>query len=357
MCTLTYFEHKTCKHIWAVVTTPCAPWMGFNNCPSFCDGTAKQPPKYIRTKTSACPRCDLGGMYDRNALYSATSRATHTQEFLSRSVEAFTTENVKPSCPHAKMLPTPDTSHVPYERVYEPSEDSYLLLDTLSSPAEKAFLHDAFRDVVPLVVEVGTGSGVVLAFVHAHAQILFGHRHILAAGVDMNAFACRATVATMQKAQTNNPGTHGLYLGSCMGDLVTPWREGAVDVLIFNPPYVPTPEMPSRPEAFALDDLASRAEPSFDDDSYLLSLSYAGGRDGMETTDRLVDALPRILSQRGCAYVLFCAQNHPDVVRRRIEAFGPEWRALTVGSSGNQAGWEKLQIVRIWRDSTAAVEV
>lgn len=248
------------------------------------------------------------------------------------------------------MLPTPDTSHVPYERVYEPAEDSYLLLDTLSSDSEKTFLHNAFLNAAPLVVEIGTGSGVVLAFVHAHAQTIFGSRGILTAGVDMNSFACRATVATVKKAQEENADTHGMYLGSCMGDLTTPWRDEAIDVLIFNPPYVPTPDMPSRPEAFTADDLSSTQKPSFDDESYLLALSYAGGRDGMETTDRLIDALPRILSPKGCAYILLCAQNKPDEVKKRIPDFGPEWRALTVGSSGKQAGWEKLQIVRIWRD-------
>ncbi|RSL39206.1 hypothetical protein CEP53_014234 [Fusarium sp. AF-6] len=248
------------------------------------------------------------------------------------------------------MLPTPDTSHVPYERVYEPAEDSYLLLDTLSSATETAFLNKAFPDVAPLVVEVGTGSGVVLAFVNAHAQTLFGTRNILTAGVDMNAFACRATVGTVGKAESDNVDTHGLYLGSCMGDLVSPWREGSVDVLIFNPPYVPTPEMPARPESFAADDLAVSVKPSFDDDSYLLALSYAGGLDGMETTDRLIEGLPQVLSRRGCAYILLCAQNKPEDVKRRIQEFGPEWRTLTVGTSGKQAGWEKLQIVRIWRD-------
>lgn len=252
------------------------------------------------------------------------------------------------------MLPTPDTSHVPYERVYEPSEDSYLLLDTLSSESEKTFLHTHFHNAIPLVIEIGTGSGVVLGFVNAHAQTIFGTKNILTAGVDMNGFACRATVATVQKAQSENLDTHGMYLGSCMGDLTAPIKEEAIDVLIFNPPYVPTPETPSRPEAFKADDPASTQTPSFDDDSYLLALSYAGGRDGMEITDRFVEALPRTLSPNGCAYLLLCAQNKPNDVKKHIEAFGPEWRTLTVGSSGKQAGWEKLQIVRIWRHHSAA---
>lgn len=258
------------------------------------------------------------------------------------------------------MLPTPDTSHVPYERVYEPAEDSFLLLDTLSSAAETHFLHNAFSSpnsnaAIPFVVELGTGSGVVLAFITAHAKTLFGTRQVLTAGVDMNAFACRATITTVAKAQADSivdskseERSHGLYLGSVMGDLAAPLRRQSVDVLVFNPPYVPTSEMPSRPETFT-EDLPART--TFDDDSYLLSLSYAGGRDGMETTDRLIEGLPEILSPRGCAYILLCAQNKPDEVKARICAFGPEWRAVTVGSSGKTAGWEKLQIVRIWRDT------
>ncbi|KAH6606493.1 hypothetical protein Trco_005646 [Trichoderma cornu-damae] len=256
------------------------------------------------------------------------------------------------------MLPTPDTSHVPYERVYEPAEDSFLLLDTLSSAAETQFLRDSFSaasspTAVPFVIELGTGSGVVLAFVTAHAKALFGTNRILTAGVDVNAFACRATITTVAKAQADSvaeggggEAAHGICLGSFMGDLAAPLRRQSVDVLVFNPPYVPTSEMPSRPGAFA-DDLPD--ETSFDDDSYLLSLSYAGGRDGMETTDRLIEALPEILSPRGCAYILLCAQNKPGEVKARIRALGPEWKAVTVGSSGKTAGWEKLQIVRIWR--------
>ena len=248
------------------------------------------------------------------------------------------------------MLPTPDTSHVPYSRVYEPAEDSFLLLDTLSSDSEKAFLQSRFQHAPPLVVEVGPGSGVVIAFVTAHAEPLFGTAAVLTAGIDLNAHACGATNATARKATAEHKATAGLFLGAATGDLTSPWRGGAIDVLIFNPPYVPTPELPAPPPARDTGTGINGGKgSSFEEDSYLLALSYAGGRDGMETTDRLLDALPDALSPRGCAYVLLCAQNRPDEVKRRIRAFGPEWRAETVGSSGRQAGWEKLQIVRIWR--------
>ncbi|KAI8297383.1 eRF1 methyltransferase catalytic subunit MTQ2 [Colletotrichum sp. SAR11_240] len=248
------------------------------------------------------------------------------------------------------MLPTPDTSHVPFERVYEPAEDSYLLLDTISEPSETAFLTSRFggnNTAAPLVVEVGTGSGVVIGFVAAQAERLFGTRNILTAGVDLNGFACRATNGTVERARKENEetGCHA-WLGAMMGDLASPLRDGVVDVLVFNPPYVPSSELPDQ----SSDTLRiGERKTTFDEDSYFLSLSYAGGKDGMETTDRLLEALPSVLSARGCAYILLCAQNKPQQVKDRVEGLGNGWRAVTVGESGKQAGWEKLQIIRVWR--------
>ncbi|KAI1345215.1 putative methylase [Xylariaceae sp. FL0016] len=247
------------------------------------------------------------------------------------------------------MLPTPDTSHVAYERIYEPAEDSFLLLDTLSSASETAFLTSRFGDApAPHVLEVGPGSGLVIAFVAAHAELIFGKRAVLASAVDVNAYACRATNETARKAAAEAQTTHGVFLGAAQGDLLAPLRDESVDVLIFNPPYVPTPELPRQPGKEDIPQLD--AKPTFDEDSYLLSLSYAGGRDGMETTNRLVQRLPQVLSKKGCAYLLLCAQNRPDEFQQRIRDFGSNWRTEMVGSSGKRAGWEKLQIIRIWRE-------
>lgn len=260
------------------------------------------------------------------------------------------------------MLPTPSTSHVSFDRIYEPAEDSYLLLDTLSSSSEKAFLTSRFAQnnaeaspssksspsPSPLVLEIGTGSGVVLSFVHAHSQLIFGRSDILTTGIDVNPFACVATRETVRVAeleQSSQKLTHGFYLGNVLGDLSSPMRRAEVDVLVFNPPYVPTPELPAFDEKGEM-----KVKTSFEEDSKFLELSYAGGEDGMETTDRLLEQIPGLLSGRGVCYLLLCAQNKPDRVKERIRAWGPEWVAETVGSSGKTGGWEKLQIVRIWRD-------
>lgn len=251
------------------------------------------------------------------------------------------------------MLPTPSTDHVPFDRIYEPAEDSYLLLDTLSSTNEASFLtaHFTPSTASPLVVEIGTGSGVVLAFITAHVNHIFGRSDVVSLGVDINSHATLATAKTVALACATERSVGkkpGFYLGNSIGDLTTPLKDASVDVLIFNPPYVPTDELPTAPEK---ENQEMTRDERYAVDSNLLALSYAGGKDGMEVTERLLAELPRVLSTRGMAYVLLCHQNKPEEIKERVRRWGAgeEWAAETVGESGKVGGWEKLCIVRIWR--------
>jgi release factor glutamine methyltransferase len=248
------------------------------------------------------------------------------------------------------MLPTPSTSHVSFDTVYEPAEDSFLLLDTLSSLNEIAWLGERFAasHQTPLILEVGTGSGVVIAFLASNAQEIFG-RDILSMGIDVNENACRATALTIKKA-LEEQAYQSVFLGPVCADLFSSNTPGAVDVLVFNPPYVPTAELPGLPLKDQM--VADR----YKHESHLLELSYAGGTDGMETTMRVLTALPQVLSERGVAYVLLCAQNKPEEVKSAIPLLlGEEWTVDTVGDSGRKAGWEKLVVIRIARQQSTSV--
>lgn len=263
------------------------------------------------------------------------------------------------------MLPTPSTSHVSFDTVYEPAEDSYLFLDTLSSASEAAWLTNRFNTnstaTSPLLVEVGSGSGVVIGFAAANAQHIFGRDDILVLPIDVNNDACRATRQTVKTAVAESSSSkkheqgQTQLVGSLMADLVSPLKPGCVDVLLFNPPYVPTPDVPETPSTGSTtrDTSTLSRSDKFEYESYLLSLSYAGGADGMEITNRFIDAIPSALNpERGVAYLLLCAQNKPEEVKTRIVQNWQGWTAEVVGRSGVKAGWEKLVILRICREET-----
>ena len=268
-------------------------------------------------------------------------------------------------------FPTPSTSHIPTSAfemlgIYEPAEDTFLVLDTLSSAKETEFLASRFSvGSTPLVLEVGTGSGVIIAFLTAHARQILGRGDVLTMAVDVNANAVREGRRTVEAAVrekvfksgvgsgvVNGSGgkvAMGLFTDIVLSDLTTAIRKGSVDVLVFNPPYVPTEALPEIP---LLEEETWQSKSKFERESQLLALAYAGGEDGMETTDRLLKELGEVLSGRGVAYVLFCKRNRPDDVMRRLREgkYGAKWKVEVVGESGGMGGWERLVVLRIWRD-------
>ncbi|KAJ8350811.1 hypothetical protein SKAU_G00259410 [Synaphobranchus kaupii] len=127
------------------------------------------------------------------------------------------------------MIPTPLYSHAgrgPFSEVYEPSEDSFLLIDALEQDADRLQL------IKPSVcLEVGSGSGVVSAFLAS----IVGPEAVCFC-TDVNPAAAQCTVET---ARCNN-----ISLQPVLTDLVDcllPRLCGKVEVMLFNPPYVVTP--------------------------------------------------------------------------------------------------------------------
>lgn len=215
------------------------------------------------------------------------------------------------------MLPTPILRDVDYDKVYEPAEDSFLLLDTFE--LHQAQLQLRFAGRVPVVAEIGTGSGIVTTFIR---------ENVLVNGVylatDVNPFSCKTAVKT---ALDNHAGTTPAVMDSLQMSLTTAIRPNVVDLLVFNPPYVPAETVPAVPQR--------------DDDSTWLDLALLGGADGMVTTWQVLDGMDRILSPRGVAYVLFCARNHPDNVAAEMRHRG--WAVDTV--LVRKAGWEVLSVL------------
>jgi release factor glutamine methyltransferase len=248
-------------------------------------------------------------------------------------------------------LSTPSTSHITTQPVYPPSEDSYLLLDVFCLKAEQQFLARRFptTSITPLLVEIGTGSGVVTAFLVANALSVFSRKDIVALGLDVSFTANCVTNTTVDVAITENEVTAGFFCGSISSDLTSALIPNSVDILVFNPPYVPTEEPPSlgklrdQQNEQMLKDQGAGA--ILEMEEYLLSLTYAGGKQGMETTDRLIAGLSQTLTDRGVCYLLLCAGNKPEEVIARIASLG--W--TTHKAIERRAGWEILSIWRIHR--------
>ncbi|KAJ1560065.1 HemK methyltransferase member 2, partial [Cladochytrium tenue] len=204
-------------------------------------------------------------------------------------------------------IPTPDTAHVWRDprllaNVYEPAEDTFLLLDALQ--ADVARLHARPPAVC---LEIGSGSGCVIAFLAA----LLGPSSAAFLATDLNPIACDAT---QQTAQTNtypigdagdDSGRRKLPLpvesvaARLAGPLGSRLR-AAVDVLLFNPPYVPTP-----PEEVGAPGLPA---------------AWAGGVDGREVIDEFLPVVDHLLSPTGVLYLVAVRENRPDELAALLQS-------------------------------------
>ena len=182
---------------------------------------------------------------------------------------------------------------------------------------------------------------MITSFLTTHSAALFGHGSILTLATDISPHAPRATretVAANMITTTKEGGGEesGCFLGAIRMDLATGVRSGVVDVLVFNPPYVPTEEA-------VVGDGSGEGG--------WIGVACGGGVDGMEVTIRVLEGLDECLSECGVAYILLCEKNKPEAVAEQLRngEYGVKWVVEKVGTSGKKGGWEVLGIWRIMR--------
>lgn len=240
------------------------------------------------------------------------------------------------------MEEDPDLSHLTtqdFEHVYEPSDDTWLMMDALK--ADREYLWKRFElgseekslNPMPVCVEIGSGSGALITYI---SKLLSSPRlstsdagntrqlsqHCLSYAVDINPHACQATRSTMQQNHVRGDVVRCNLLSGVRLSL-----QKGVDVLIFNPPYVPTP----------IEELTH----SKDD----IARSWAGGERGRVIIDELIQCIGEAISSRGVVYFVLLAANDIEEVNQMMEKFGMESCVL----QNKRRGIEHLYVIRYSR--------
>lgn len=218
------------------------------------------------------------------------------------------------------MLPTPYVK-CDYEKVYEPAEDSFLLLDSLEK--DQSYLLERFNNKLSVVCELGPGSGIITTFM---MQNNIPTNNSIYFALDINPWALEATLDTSKRNSCEKS-----YLETIQSNLTSSIRHNEIDILVFNPPYVPAESIPDIPT-------------DRNDIDTWLDLALVGGEDGMKITQLVLDQLDTILSVNGVAYILFCARNKPENIVKSMEN---QWVIELV--EHRKAGWEVLSVYRFSR--------
>ncbi|KAE8224061.1 hypothetical protein CF319_g2995 [Tilletia indica] len=259
-------------------------------------------------------------------------------------------------------IPTPSLSHLTsadYRHVYEPAEDTFILLDALEQDqaalrGEAPFPTYTNATVASgseftglpakrprLCVEIGSGSGCVSTFL---AKIL-GRNNAAILSIDINPLAVDCTQRTGKANDVHLEPILGNMLSSLKSrvsgkqDQDLAEQQGLIDLLLFNPPYVPTPE---EEEAQAQQDAG-------------IAGSWAGGSTGTRLVDELIDGrgleqssvhgIETYLSPGGAFYLVAIRQNDPPALVERLQKRGLDAEIVLQ----RRAGREHLFVIRALR--------
>jgi len=172
------------------------------------------------------------------------------------------------------------------KNLYSPREDSYLLLDSIKTLNVKR----------RLVLDVGTGSGILSLYC-----ALLG-ADVTAVDIDHDAVQFVAAAAERL----------GTKLRTVTSDLFTN-IPGKFDVILFNPPYLPSEDLRDR--------------------------TVDGGAEGRALIDRFLNDLSTHLKKNGVAYLLVSSLNNPSSI---TEAH-PEYEFVSIAK--RSLFFEEIQVL------------
>lgn len=180
--------------------------------------------------------------------------------------------------------------------VYEPAEDSFLLADAALKEAKPGMN----------ILEIGTGSGFISAVLLANLKCI----HLVATEINPHAARC-AKANAVEVIRTD------LFKG------LKPRRsETFFDLILFNPPYLPTSKEEKVPG--------------------WLNYAFDGGISGRDTLDRFLYEVRDYLKPGGKILVLISSITGLDAVKEKMEKL--EFAVEVMAQK--KVSFEELTVVR-----------
>uniref|UniRef100_A0A803LM72 Methyltransferase small domain-containing protein n=1 Tax=Chenopodium quinoa TaxID=63459 RepID=A0A803LM72_CHEQI len=209
-----------------------------------------------------------------------------------------------------------------HPEVYEPCDDSFALVDALLADRMNLLQLEP-----KMCLEIGCGSGyVITSLALILEQDTNSSVHCFA--TDINPDAVEVTSATL-KAHGVHAEVMNMDIASALEDRLS----GLVDVVVVNPPYVPTPE----------DEVGAGG----------IVAAWAGGEDGRSVIDRILPVADKLLSEKGWLYMLTLAANKPSELCGLMRKKGYASKIIVQRSTEE----ESLHVIKFWRDPDSEVQI
>ena len=178
--------------------------------------------------------------------------------------------------------------------VYEPSEDTFLLIDSLELELDNLNLKSYFNNKDKFTsIELGCGNGLVSCSFLSKLNQIINIDKLNHYCVDINKDALNLTKNLLSKYNFNK---NIIFKESDLFDSID--KKITFDIIIFNPPYVTT-----------------------DNDEYKRALkekdiyaAWAGGKKGSETINKFVEKLKERINNNTIIFLLLSKENDYNLI-------------------------------------------
>jgi release factor glutamine methyltransferase len=165
-----------------------------------------------------------------------------------------------------------------HPQVYEPAEDTFLLIDSISINENQT------------VLEIGAGTGIIaLSCAQKGATVICS---------DINPYAVTIIQRNINENRDKLKGSIEVRRGYLFQVLK---KDESFDIIIFNPPYLPT-----------------RLDEKVDDGGWF-DIAVDGGKTGLETTRRFLASVSQYLKPRGEGYYIFSTLSDKELLTAYIK--------------------------------------
>ena len=189
-----------------------------------------------------------------------------------------------------------------YETVYSPSEDTYLIIDYFKKIISNEHFDDSHIRNVRRILDVGTGTGIIAIFLTLLSKKYPNFTaEIYASDILEDAIKC-----AKKNEELNNIHKEIKFILSDLFNEFSSSLKNSFDIMIFNPPYLPSSKIIEEGSHKAID------------------YSWDGGKKGFELILKFLDTAPEFLKSKKTSkiYIVSSSRVNLEEFEYKIKKMG-----------------------------------